>query len=146
MHPRELKTLKVEMCEACEGGDHPNCGMQTWCRCDHPLDGNHDYFPEIDPYEEGYAMNKQLSEVDREVAIAESKFQTEMAQIWSPQILGELQSIADCASRLDVLWGNDEDEEGDDAAFCETMAELRKTLRPWRDRRALTASGDEVKS
>ena len=22
------------MCEACERGDHEQCGMQTWCRCD----------------------------------------------------------------------------------------------------------------
>lgn len=22
------------MCEACERGDHDNCGMQTWCECD----------------------------------------------------------------------------------------------------------------
>lgn len=22
------------MCEACENGDHENCGMQTWCECD----------------------------------------------------------------------------------------------------------------
>jgi hypothetical protein len=22
------------MCEACERGDHANCGMQTWCECD----------------------------------------------------------------------------------------------------------------
>jgi len=22
------------MCEACERGDHVNCGMQTWCSCD----------------------------------------------------------------------------------------------------------------
>ena len=22
------------MCEACERGDHGNCGMQTWCECD----------------------------------------------------------------------------------------------------------------
>lgn len=21
-------------CEACERGDHFNCGMQTWCECD----------------------------------------------------------------------------------------------------------------
>lgn len=21
-------------CEACERGDHMNCGMQTWCECD----------------------------------------------------------------------------------------------------------------
>jgi len=21
-------------CEACERGDHLNCGMQTWCECD----------------------------------------------------------------------------------------------------------------
>ena len=21
-------------CEACERGDHPNCGLQTWCTCD----------------------------------------------------------------------------------------------------------------
>jgi hypothetical protein len=22
------------MCEACERGDHQNCGMQTWCECE----------------------------------------------------------------------------------------------------------------
>ncbi len=22
------------MCEACERGDHDQCGMQTWCECD----------------------------------------------------------------------------------------------------------------
>lgn len=22
------------MCEACERGDHDQCGMQTWCACD----------------------------------------------------------------------------------------------------------------
>jgi len=22
------------ICEACERGDHANCGMQTWCECD----------------------------------------------------------------------------------------------------------------
>jgi hypothetical protein len=22
------------MCEACERGDHDQCGMQTWCGCD----------------------------------------------------------------------------------------------------------------
>lgn len=22
------------MCEACERGDHDNCGMQTWCECE----------------------------------------------------------------------------------------------------------------
>lgn len=25
-HPR--------MCEACERGDHYNCGLQTWCQCE----------------------------------------------------------------------------------------------------------------
>lgn len=22
------------MCEACERGDHDQCGMQTWCECE----------------------------------------------------------------------------------------------------------------
>jgi hypothetical protein len=35
------------MCEACERGDHVNCGMQTWCECD--CGGYHDAgIPEID--------------------------------------------------------------------------------------------------
>src|SRR5208337_2694219 len=83
------------------------------------------------------------AEEDRLTKAADSKFQTELAQIWSPQVLGELQAVADCASRLDVLWGNDEDEECDDAEFCETMTELRKVLRPWRERRALTSDRGE---
>lgn len=24
----------MSMCEACERGDHANCGLQTWCECD----------------------------------------------------------------------------------------------------------------
>ena len=24
----------IMMCEACERGDHEQCGMQTWCECD----------------------------------------------------------------------------------------------------------------
>jgi hypothetical protein len=52
MHPRELRDPTAPMmCEACLRGDHPNCGMQSWCRCEHPLDGDHDYYPERDPYE-----------------------------------------------------------------------------------------------
>lgn len=36
------------MCEACERGDHDNCGMQTWCECD--CAGYHDVgLPERDP-------------------------------------------------------------------------------------------------
>lgn len=38
------------MCEACERGDHDNCGMQTWCSCD--CEGYQDgryYVPDYDP-------------------------------------------------------------------------------------------------
>lgn len=32
------------MCQTCYEGDHPNCGMQTWCECDCPgRDGCYDY-------------------------------------------------------------------------------------------------------
>ena len=24
----------AQLCQACEDGDHFNCGMQTWCACD----------------------------------------------------------------------------------------------------------------
>ncbi len=30
------------MCQACEAGDHGNCGLQTWCECD--CDGTDDCF------------------------------------------------------------------------------------------------------
>jgi hypothetical protein len=30
-------------CEACERGDHDNCGMQTWCDCD--CEGYDQYIP-----------------------------------------------------------------------------------------------------
>ena len=30
------------MCEACERGDHDQCGLQTWCQCD--CDGTMDMF------------------------------------------------------------------------------------------------------
>lgn len=30
-------------CQACEDGDHDNCGMQTWCDCD--CEGYQDYVP-----------------------------------------------------------------------------------------------------
>lgn len=31
------------LCEACERGDHDNCGMQTWCQCD--CEGLDQYVP-----------------------------------------------------------------------------------------------------
>jgi hypothetical protein len=34
-----MGTDRVTMCEACERGDHQNCGMQSWCRCENPMDG-----------------------------------------------------------------------------------------------------------
>lgn len=38
------------MCQACEAGDHLNCGMQVWCECD--CAGYHDAgMPEFDPFE-----------------------------------------------------------------------------------------------
>ena len=30
---------KVQLCEACEQGDHEHCGMQVCCECDHVDDG-----------------------------------------------------------------------------------------------------------
>jgi hypothetical protein len=30
----------IVMCMACENGDHYYCGMQTWCACDDPQDGD----------------------------------------------------------------------------------------------------------
>ncbi len=36
---------EVTMCEACERGDHANCGLQTWCQCNDPDDGDLDAFP-----------------------------------------------------------------------------------------------------
>lgn len=26
--------MDERLCEACERGDHANCGQQTWCECD----------------------------------------------------------------------------------------------------------------
>jgi hypothetical protein len=34
-------------CEACERGDHANCGMQSWCDCTDERDG--DVYAEPDP-------------------------------------------------------------------------------------------------
>jgi hypothetical protein len=31
-----------ELCEACERGDHANCGMQSWCSCTDLRDGDQD--------------------------------------------------------------------------------------------------------
>jgi hypothetical protein len=28
------------ICDACKRGDHRFCGMQTWCECDDPDDGD----------------------------------------------------------------------------------------------------------
>ena len=40
------------ICEACQRGDHQNCGMQSWCACEDDLDGQHgEYYPEFDPYD-----------------------------------------------------------------------------------------------
>lgn len=36
------------LCEACEAGDHANCGMQTWCECECDPDSVWDF----DPYGE----------------------------------------------------------------------------------------------
>lgn len=39
------------LCEACERGDHANCGRQTWCQCDCDPDAA---LPELerDPYDD----------------------------------------------------------------------------------------------
>ncbi len=29
----------MSKCEACERGDHANCGLQTWCDCENETDG-----------------------------------------------------------------------------------------------------------
>ena len=35
------------LCEACERGDHEQCGMQTWCTCDcEGPDGFYSYLPD----------------------------------------------------------------------------------------------------
>lgn len=39
------------MCEACERGDHANCGMQTWCTCDCDPELAQ-MFPSPDPYDQ----------------------------------------------------------------------------------------------
>jgi len=45
-----LRRSAAMMCEACERGDHFDCGMQTWCECECPgphgiYDGPHrDFF------------------------------------------------------------------------------------------------------
>ncbi len=33
-------------CEACERGDHGNCAMQSWCKCDDERDGDQDAIPD----------------------------------------------------------------------------------------------------
>jgi hypothetical protein len=38
----------MSMCEACQRGDHANCGMQTWCDCEDTRDGDHT-MGDIDP-------------------------------------------------------------------------------------------------
>lgn len=42
-HPR--------MCEACELGEHWRCGMQTWCECDDPRDGDPEAFFYPEPWD-----------------------------------------------------------------------------------------------
>jgi len=37
------------MCQACEAGDHGNCGLQTWCECD--CDGTDDCFDPMAHYD-----------------------------------------------------------------------------------------------
>jgi hypothetical protein len=44
------------MCEACERGDHGNCGLQTWCECD--CDGTDDCF-DPDAYRDYYDVPEQ---------------------------------------------------------------------------------------
>jgi hypothetical protein len=40
------------MCEACERGDHANCGMQSWCNCDDDTDGDSsNWIDFVDPNE-----------------------------------------------------------------------------------------------
>ena len=41
------------MCEACERGDHQNCGMQTWCECDCMGPDDYDFYEEGCP-DDGY--------------------------------------------------------------------------------------------
>lgn len=36
----------MSMCEACERGDHANCGMQSWCDCEDERDGDHESIPD----------------------------------------------------------------------------------------------------
>jgi hypothetical protein len=65
MHPRELRDPTAPMmCEACLAGDHANCGMQTWCRCEDLRDGNHESLPDMtewDEYEEDGPMDLEDS-------------------------------------------------------------------------------------
>lgn len=49
--------------------------------------------------------------------------------------LREAEKVAELSSRIDVVWGNDDDEANDDIEFIELMTELRKVLRPWRVKR-----------
>jgi hypothetical protein len=34
------------ICEACMRGDHGNCGLQHWCECDDPRDGDEMAIPD----------------------------------------------------------------------------------------------------
>lgn len=49
----------MSMCEACERGDHANCGMQSWCSCTDERDGNPD--AEYVPPETGEEVPVQLT-------------------------------------------------------------------------------------
>ena len=40
-------------CQACERGDHMNCGRQTWCQCGCDPEAETEYYPEVYEGQEG---------------------------------------------------------------------------------------------
>ena len=37
------------VCDACRDGDHANCGLQSWCKCQDERDGDPDALPDHGP-------------------------------------------------------------------------------------------------